>query len=72
MPQEEKGSSDAEWIIKERDTEMSKMMLEAIWNRIEWIVLGCIGKTRVVIRWLQAPSALVREFGQPQFLLTSG
>ena len=35
MPQEEKGSSGAEWIIKEKDTEILKMMLEAIWYRIE-------------------------------------
>ena len=70
MSQEEKGSNGAEWIIK--DTEMSKTMLEAIWYKTEWILPGCIGKTRVDIQWLQAPSALVREFGQPQFLLTSG
>ena len=40
MPQEEKGLSDIEWITKEKGIEMSKMMLEAIWYRIEWIVLG--------------------------------
>ena len=71
MPQEEKGLSDVEWITKEKGTEMSKMMLEAIWYRIEWIVLGCIGKTKSSIRWLQAPYVSVRESGQPQFLLTS-
>ena len=70
MAQEEKGLSGAEWIIK--DTEMSKMTLEAIWYRIEWIEPGCIGKTRVDLQWLRAPSVLVREFGQPQFLLISG
>ena len=35
MSQEEKGSSDAEWIIKEKDNEILKMMLEAIWYKIE-------------------------------------
>ena len=35
MPQEEKGSSGAEWIIKGKDTEILKMMLKAIWYRIE-------------------------------------
>jgi len=34
MPQEEKGSSGTERIIKEKDTEMLKMMLEVIWYRI--------------------------------------
>src|SRR4051812_8705603 len=66
MSQEEKGLSDAEWIIK--DTERSKTMLEVIWYKTEWIMLGCIGKTRVDLQWLHAPSVLVREFGQPQFL----
>jgi len=33
MAQEEKGLSGAKWIIK--DTEMSKMMLEAIWYRTD-------------------------------------
>ena len=70
MAQEEKGLSGAKWLIK--DTEMSKTMLRVIWYKTEWIVPGCIGKTRVDIQWLQAPSALVREFDQPQFLLTSG
>ena len=70
MPQEEKGSSDVEWIIKEKGTEMLKMMLEAIWYRIEWIVLGCIGKTKFAIQWLHAPSILVREFGQLSSLVT--
>ena len=70
MPQEEKGSSDVGWITKEKGTEMSKMMLEAIWYRIEWIVLGCIDKTKFAIRWPQALSILVREFGQLRFLPT--
>ena len=54
MFQEEKGSSDVEWIIKQKGTEILKMMPEAIWYRIEWIVLGCIGKIKFAIRWPQA------------------
>ena len=70
MSQEEKGLSGAEWII--RGTEMSRMMLGVIWYKTEWIMPGCIGKTRVDIQWLQALFALAKEFVQPQSLLTSG
>ena len=69
MAQGEKGLSGAEWII--RGIEMSRMMLGVIWYKTEWIVPGCIGKTKLAIRWPQAPSASARESGQPQFHLIS-
>src|SRR4051812_32941502 len=68
VAQEEMVLIGVRWIIRGRDTEMLKTMLEVIWCRTELIVPGCIGKIRLVTRWLRGLCVSARGFGQPQSL----
>ena len=67
----EKISINDELVIKATDILMSKTMPGVIWYRAELIVLGLIGKIKLVPQWLQGQSVSARESGLLPFLLTS-